>query len=186
MLAEAVTRSIFGRLHFRLCFAKPLFCTLLIVAWNATAAPRRTVSLNGRWTFQTNGAPASLWKPVSVPSNWETHEGTNFDGVGWYRRQLDHLQVPDGCRVLLHFQAAATEATVFWNGVRVGSHLGGWTPFRVDVTDLVARTNEIRVRLDEKVGHNTQGFLPIVQPHFGGLWQSVRLEIVPPVYFNDL
>ena len=88
--------------------------------------------------------------------------------------------------MLLHFQAAPTEATMFWNGGHVGSHLGGWTPFRFDVTSLIASTNEIRIRLEEKVGQNTQGFLPIVQPHFGGLWQRVRLEIAPPVYFDDL
>src|SRR5204863_7064425 len=45
---------------------------------------------------------------------------------------------------------------------------------------------EIMVRLDERVGHNTQGFLPIVQPHFGGLWQSVRLITVPENAVDDL
>ena len=156
------------------------------LAANGAAAPRRVIALDGSWDFQTNGAPARQWKSVEVPSNWETHEGTNFNGIGWYRLKPGPIDVPKNGRVLLHFQAAATEATVFWNGARVGSHLGGWTPFRFDVTGFIASTNEIRVRLDEKVGHNTQGFLPIVQPHFGGIWQSVRLEVVPPVYFDDL
>src|SRR5205085_1900741 len=44
----------------------------------------------------------------------------------------------------------------------------------------------IRVRLDEKVGHNTQGFLPIIQPHFGGLWQEVKLIELPDIYIDDL
>ena len=99
--------------------------------------------------------------------------------------------LPAGKRVLLHFQAAATEAEVWWDGERVGTHLGGWTPFRFDITDLVrkaaaGRPHELRVRLDEKLGHNTQGFLPIIAPHFGGLWQDVQLLVVPETYCDDL
>ncbi len=154
-------------------------------------APRTRIPLNGDWLFQTNGAPADQWKIVRVPSEWETHEGTNFNGIGWYRREIKSLAAPTGKRVLLHFQAAATEAEVWWNGKRLGSHLGGWTPFRFDVTEALrgapaGKPQRIRVRLDEKVGHNTQGFLPIIEPHFGGLWQPVELWIVPGIYIDDL
>ena len=90
----------------------------------------------------------------------------------------------------MQFQAAATEAEVWCDGQKLGTHLGGWTSFRFDITALLKRRSsgphEIRVRLDEKVGHNTQGFLPIIEPHFGGLWQGVSLLIVPDTYFDDL
>lgn len=152
--------------------------------------PRTSVSLDGPWLFQRDGAPANEWKTVTVPSSFQSHEGTNFHGVGWYRKALDPLQVPEGKRLLLHFQAAATEAEVWWNGERLGTHLGGWTPFRFDVTALARKSpsgsHEIRVRLDEKVGHNTQGFLPIIAPHFGGLWQGVSLVTVPVTHIDDL
>jgi len=63
------------------------------------------------------------------------------------------------------------------NGVELGRHLGGWTPFAVDATAALKFDggDVVEVELDEKVGHNTQGFLPIVQPHFGGIWQGVTL-----------
>lgn len=154
------------------------------------AGDRLVTSLNGPWEFQTNGAPADSWKTVTVPSDFESHEGTNFNGVGWYRLSWPAAPVPTGCRVLLEFEAAATEAEVWVNGQRLGSHLGGWTPFRFDITDVLAAhtqaSNRLQVRLDEKVGHNTQGFLPIIQPHFGGLWQGVSLRTVPGTYIDDL
>jgi hypothetical protein len=157
------------------------------------AAPReRTLlPLNGTWQFQRDGAKPDAWKSVAVPSSFESHEGSGFDGVGWYRRTLKVPEVPQGSRLLLHFQAAATEAEVWWDSHKLGSHLGGWTPFRFDVTEWAAqpgrgRTAEIRMRLDEKVGHNTQGFLPIVAPHFGGLWQDVRCIVVPATWIDDL
>ncbi len=152
---------------------------------------RSIVSLDGSWQFQTNGAPGQSWKTVQLPASFESHEGTNFNGVGWYKKILPSVALPPDHRLLLHFDAAATEAGVWWNGHQAGHHLGGWTPFRIDVTPWVQQsaaggTNEIVVRLDEKVGHNTQGFLPIVEPHFGGIWQSVHLLTVPETHLDDL
>jgi hypothetical protein len=169
-------------------------CVLLLCLPAGAEPPpspaRQTISLNGQWLFQTNGAPAAQWKTVTVPSYWESHEGTNFEGIGWYRRAVAPLPLPPGRRALLHFQAAATAAEVWWNGQRLGAHLGGWTPFRFEVAPRGqangGSTNEILVRLDEKVGHSTQGFLPVLQPHFGGLWQDARLLVVPDTYIDDL
>jgi len=148
-------------------------------------------SLNGPWQFQREGAAADDWKTVQVPSSFEMHEGTDFDGVGVYRKTIEPIALPEGKRALLHFQGAATRADVWFDGHKLGSHLGAWTPFRFDVTEHVrhaarAGRHEIRVRVDEKVGHNTQGFLPIVCPHFGGLWQDVELLIVPRTWMDDL
>lgn len=153
--------------------------------------PREEISLNGTWFFRRDDATADSWKRVTVPSSFESHEGVEFDGVGWYRKEVPPLTVPPTRRVLLHFEAAATQADVWWNGEKLGSHLGAWTPFRLDVTAHIrkaspGRNHEIRVRLDEKVGHNTQGFLPVIAPHFGGIWQEVKLLIVPDLFVDDL
>ena len=125
-----------------------------------------------------------------MPCSFEEHEGVEFDGVGIYRKRLAPLELPDAARVILHFQAVATECEVLLDGKRVGTHLGGWTPFRIDITDQVRSGNsdqphELVVRVDEKVGHNSQGFLPIVAPHFGGMWQDVQLLIVPGCWIDD-
>lgn len=181
-------------------------CFLALCTWvaaSSTGAPavsdeaveepcyRRFIRLDGAWEFRAEGSPRDAWKIVTVPSSFEEHEGPRFDGVGWYRRRIESIEAPQGFRVLLHFQASATETEVWWNGRRVGSHLGGWTPFRFDVTeairsDLPGQSHELVVRVDEKVGHFTQGFLPVIAPHFGGLWQSVGLWMVPETYLDDL
>ncbi|MCA9058927.1 MAG: hypothetical protein KDA85_10515 [Planctomycetaceae bacterium] len=146
----------------------------------------RPVSLlTGTWQFRANEETA--WKDIELPASFEAHEGEEFDGIGWYRRTLP-LNRPDADhRLLLRFHGAATEAQVFCNGQRVGDHLGGWTPFECDLTTVLANgDNEILVRVDEKVGHNSQGFLPVFAPHFGGLWQDVELLTVPDVRLDDL
>jgi len=155
-----------------------------------TKSSRQQIPLDGDWLFQRNGALADQWQTVRVPSSFQSHEGIEWHGIGWYRKELTSFSVPSGKRVLLQFQAAATEAEVWCDGQKLGTHLGGWTPFRFDITASLKKKpgapHEIRVRLDEKVGHNTQGFLPIIEPHFGGLWQGVSLLVVPQTYLDDL
>ena len=98
---------------------------------------RQTISLGGDWLFQRDGVKPDAWKTVALPASFEQHEGIEFNGIGWYRKSIAPFTLPAGKRVLLHFQAAATEAEVWWNGEKVGTHLGGWTPFRFDITEQV-------------------------------------------------
>ncbi|MFO0814412.1 MAG: glycoside hydrolase family 2 TIM barrel-domain containing protein [Gemmatales bacterium] len=161
-----------------------LLLTTVVSAQEVT--PRKTTSLNGEWTFHRDGSGET--KTVTLPTHWETHEGLKFDGIGWYEKTIELPELPKGRRLLLHFDAVATHATVYWNDKELGEHLGAWTPFRFDVTDHMKKAGKhiIKVRVDEKVGHNTQGFLPIIAPHFGGIWQGVRLIEVPETYIDDL
>jgi len=160
----------------------------------AAAGPnpyREVRSLNGTWFFRRDAVSPASWATVTVPSSFQSHEGDAFHGIGWYKKTVAPVPVPENRRILVRFEAAATLADVWWNNFKVGSHLGAWTPFRCDVTDetrraVPCRPHELRVRLDEKVGHDTQGFLPVIAPHFGGLWQDVQLEVVPETYLDDL
>ncbi len=150
-------------------------------------AERVVRSLNDEWEFQCEGTDD--WKTVTVPNSFEEHEGVEFDGVGIYKRTIPPLQLPENARAILHFQAVATLAEVWFDGQRLGEHLGGWTPFWFDVTELVRASSDkphvIRVRVDEKVGHNSQGFLPVFAPHFGGIWQDVKLLTVTSSWIDE-
>jgi hypothetical protein len=154
------------------------------------ASDRREIRLENGWTFRRDGTPDNHWKPIAVPATMQEHEGNDFHGVGIYRIQTPKLKLHAGERLLLQFDAVSTQATVRWDGHNVADHLGGWTPFEADVTPSVhpgdeGAAHEIEVRVDERVGHNTQGFLPIIEPHFGGIWQSVKLVVVPETSIDE-
>jgi Glycosyl hydrolases family 2, sugar binding domain/Glycosyl hydrolases family 2, TIM barrel domain len=171
-------------------FALAVLAAFAFCSATLAADPMRTErSIDGPWEFRRDDRKE--WKPITVPSAMQSHEGNDWHGIGRYRKQLGPVSVPEGQRMLVHVTAAATFTEVFWNGTKVGEHLGGWTPFRVEVTDMVRKAepnaeHELTIKVDERVGHNTQGFLPIVQPHFGGLWQSVKLITLPADYIDDL
>ncbi len=170
------------RLQILLCW---LSGWLLVSALGAQT--RTEMPLDGDWQLQVAGE--SHWRPVTVPGTFEDQVDVDFDGVAIYRKSFPAWQLQDDQRFLVHFDAAATLTRVWFNGLEVGGHQGGWTSFRLDVTDA-ARSRadgpwELRVQVDESVGHNTQGFLPVIAPHFGGLWQSVRLLAVPGNWIDE-
>lgn len=167
--------------------------------------PERWASLNGQWDFcfdpDGTGTARALMAPgaagydrtITVPYPWESAlsgvQVTDYRGVAWYRRSFTvPPSWPPGQRVYLCFGAVDWLARVWVNGTEVGAHEGGYTPFRLDVTDALApgeNTIVVRVRDD------TDPHLPVgKQVHWytttSGIWQPVWLESVPPTHVTDL
>lgn len=135
------------------------------------------------------------WTPIHVGDSWEPTLGYDFDGKATYRIELPSLpstspprsnptSPQDAARVLLEFQGVATLASLWVQEQKISEHVGAWTPWVIDITDWYRPGLEIQVQVDEAVGHNTQGFLPIFLPHFGGIWQTVTLHQVPASYID--
>src|SRR5690606_32513813 len=145
-------------------------------------AAQQRLRLDGDWEIAAESKPgerpAQGWAATVVPGSFERHFGPDFDGVAWYRLRLRRPAGTEGARFRLLFHGAATHALVMADGQALGEHLGAWTPWHVDLLDALADGEAlIELRVDERVGHNTQGFLPVIQPHFGGLWRAVELCI---------
>ncbi|HBG28093.1 MAG: hypothetical protein A2Y10_16890 [Planctomycetes bacterium GWF2_41_51] len=148
------------------------------------AGIRETFSLAGKWKLMTEN-PIRMYN-VNVPGVWQNQgPGMAFHGVGAYQKTFDFPSVPQGKRLWLHFENVATKADVFLNGQNLGSHLGAWTPFEFDITEIVQNSNSLQVRVDEKLGHFTAGFLPVVAGSFGGIWGDVWIEARPESFLKD-
>ena len=178
------------RPHRELAISLASLALISIFASQSLGFDRREIRLDNGWLFRRDGSPDNRWKPVAVPSTMQEHEGSDFHGVGIYRIQTPKIKLQPGERLLLQFDAVATQATVRWDGRTVAEHFGAWTPFEADVTRWIdvgdqSSDHQIEVRVDERVGHNTQGFLPIIEPHFGGIWQGVRLLVVPQTSIDE-
>jgi len=118
------------------------------------------------------------WRPITVPCAWEQVLGIDYNYAAWYRRSF---QFPEGwlCgdrRMWLEFDAVSCAAGVWLNGVWLGGHVGDYSRWRIEMTRAVhPGSNELLVYVDELPGHVTQGFLCIIMPHHGGIWQDVRM-----------
>ena len=160
------------------------------------------MNLNGLWDYAILPLNATFEKAdgqILVPYCIES----SLSGVGktvgssqhlWYRRNFSVPKAWKGKRVLLHFGAVDWQADVWVNGVKAGSHTGGYTPFSLDITDaLQAGDNSLTVRVWD--GTDT-GFQPrgkqvrkpsgIWYTSVTGIWQTVWLEPVPQQHIADL
>jgi len=163
---------------------------IFTLALAVTSPFRADLPLDGPW-LATADDPfdvAAQWRQIEVPGTAQEVFGAGFEGVTAWRKVF---LLPDDFRaerILVHFDAVATEAHVFLNDELAGTHVGLWTPFRVDVTDQVVRggRNVLLVVVDTNAGHDTEGFLPTIQARFSGIWQPVRLMGVAATSINDL
>ena len=112
-----------------------------------------------------------------------------YQMVSGYRR---HLLIPkdwQGKQILLTFEGAAHDSTVFCNGKKVGEHHCGYTAFTVDLTDnvLYGQDNLLCIRLDSRENLNVPPFGYVIDyMTYGGIYRDVRLEVKEKVSLSDI
>ena len=105
---------------------------------------------------------------------------TVYQMVCGYRKRFHAPEDWRGKRLLLRFDGAAHEATVFCNGAQVGHHACGYTAFTVDITDHIVfgAENTVDVRLDTRESLNIPPFGFVIDYLcYGGLYREVTLEV---------
>lgn len=121
----------------------------------------------------------------------------DFHPVVWYRTVFHAPPLEEGGRLLLHFGAVDYHATVWVNGVLVGRHSGGHTPFSFELTGVLteagAQTIVVRAEdqpTDVSQPRGKQDWMPdphdIFYDRTTGIWQPVWLEPVGPNHVATL
>jgi len=153
--------------------------------------------LRQKWFALDDSAPADWEIPrdyeigagvaMPVPSCWNLFkpEWMFFEGAGWYARRFDWTPAKSGERLVLDIGAANYAAFVFLNGRFLASHLGGSTPFSVELTqaarpgaNILQIMVENRRRSDRAPMHHFDWF------NYGGLYREVSLLRLPPVFIK--
>lgn len=149
-------------------------------------------SLNGEWDFdfgEQDIKNLSLKRRINVPFSYQYEaSGINkkeMHDIVWYRRTFVISEENRFRHALLCFNAADHETDVWINGNHVKTHIGGFTPFHVDITKyLIDGENEIAVRCKDtfettfprgKQSWTGEQFTCFYYPN-SGIWQSVWIE----------
>ena len=89
-------------------------------------------------------------------------------------------------RVLLYFGAVNYDCRVWVNGKEAGHHVGGFTPFNFDVTEMLKEgENTVIVKVDNKRHAEDVPTLIFDWWNYGGITRDVKLVKVTPVYIED-
>ena len=83
-----------------------------------------------------------LWTKVSLPHCVNAKDAVDpdvnyYQGPAWYRTQLDVKNPYQNGRTLLHFEGAGQKTEVYVYTTKVGTHVGGYDEFSIDITDAV-------------------------------------------------
>lgn len=123
---------------------------------------------------------------LDVPGDWNTQDPRLFfyRGLVWYRCGFEHARRP-GRRTFLYFGAANYRAGVTLNGRRIGEHVGGFTPWNVEVTEwLRDGENELVVAVDAETGPDDVPTQLTDWLDYGGLTRDVLLVDVPETFLR--
>ncbi len=127
---------------------------------------------------------------MALPAAWNDAAGelTYYEGPVYFRRLLDAAPRA-AMRQFLHFEAVNYAATVWLNGVEIARHEGGFTPFEVEITDMLARAgagpHSLVVRADSRHGAQSVPGLDFDWKNRGGITRSVWLVAVPETHIRD-
>lgn len=145
---------------------------------------RQVIVFNENWTFTKPGnAPI----PVRLPHTWNAQDGQDggndyWRGTAVYEKEFFR---PDWFgEIVLEFAGAAMSADVFVNGAQLAHHDGGYSTFRVNITDaLVPGNNKVTVSVDnsenDRVYPQKADFT-----FYGGLYRDVQLLLLSPEHFE--
>ena len=160
-------------------------------------------NLNGLWEYaitQTGADKPSVYDgQILVPFVIESSLSGVQKSLGkekelWYSRKFSLPSGWKGKNILLHFGAVDWKTDVWVNGVKIGEHTGGFTPFCFDITSALKKGNNV---LDVKVwdptddgtqprGKQVKAPRTIWYTPVSGIWQTVWLEPVGERYITSL
>lgn len=169
--------------------------------------PDGHITLNGEWDFRLDPDDQGIsdcwykpqsdleWSRITVPGTWQAQGyGIKYHGAAWYRRALPAPENWADKNKWIMFNGAATLATVWLNGEKIGEHTGNWAPFTLSLADhwSAGGENVLVVRVEELPYHFSAGFSREIgrmagsDSHFGGLWQDVTIFGTGALMIDDL
>ena len=124
---------------------------------------------------------------MQIPSDWNTKDERLFfyEGTVWFKRSFQAVPMEE-CRTLLYFGAVNYDCRVWVNGQEAGHHVGGFTPFNFDISDLLKEgENTVIVKVDNKRHPEDVPTQIFDWWNYGGITRDVKLVKVTPVYLED-
>ena len=151
------------------------------------------MELKDNWMFvkeaeNAEDAASKEGTAISLPHTWNAVDGQDggndyYRGTCWYVTKFQKPEFEAGNQVYVEFLGASVIADVYLNGEEVAHHEGGYSTFRVNLTDKLQEENVLAVALNNADNN-------YVYPQkadftfYGGLYRMVNLIVVPESHFE--
>ena len=156
---------------------------------------RQIVNLNRKWAFSMDASsvPAAMPQPayfVNLPHSFNAIDGQ--DGAGdfhrglcWYIKSLSFEDLPEGEKLFIEIRGANSSADLYVAGKHMAHHDGGYSTWRVDVTDVISRSSDTLIAIGVDNSANDRVYPQMADfTFYGGLYRDVNLIGVPASHFD--
>jgi len=154
---------------------------------------RTILNINKGWLFEKGMAQApdrmmEAGERIDLPHTWNAEDGQDggndyFRGACCYSREIHRSELPEGKRIYLEIRGANSSADVYLNGRHLARHDGGYSTWRVELTEALKEENCLAIVVDnaanEHVYPQTADFT-----FYGGLYRDVNLIAVEETHFD--
>ncbi len=151
---------------------------------------RNILNLNENWLFCKDTADISVreGEQISLPHTWNATDGQDggndyFRGACLYVKTLKKAELPEADRHYLEFRGANSSADVYVGGEKLAHHDGGYSTWRVDITDKLADETDIAVVVDNSPNETVYPQMADFT-FYGGLYRGVNLISVNNTHFD--
>ena len=147
--------------------------------------------------FFSNDKPKNPWDLVEydfdkspemeIPSDWNTKDNKLFlyEGTIWFKKSFNYTINPQK-KLILYFGAVNYESIIYINGILIGKHIGGFTPFNFDITTKLKNgENFIILKIDNKRKKENIPSLMFDWWNYGGITRDVYLIETDNIYIQN-
>ena len=154
---------------------------------------RNILNLNTAWAFRKDCAQApeaisADWEIVNVPHSWNAVDGQDggadyFRGKCCYAKELVKAELPAADKYYLEINGANSSADVFVDGKLLAHHDGGYSTWRVDLTEGLQEKSLVAIIVDNAANETVYPQMADFT-FYGGLYRNVNLVCVSNVHFD--
>jgi len=151
---------------------------------------RKILNLNENWLFKKDTADVTArdGEVVNLPHSWNAIDGQDggndyFRGACLYVKTLDRAELPEADRYYLEIRGANSSADVYVGGEKAAHHDGGYSTWRVDLTDKLQDKTDIAVVVDNSPNEEVYPQMADFT-FYGGLYRDVNLICVNNAHFD--
>ena len=154
---------------------------------------RNIVNLNAKWAFskEATAVPSEIdkkWNFVNLPHSWNAIDGQDgdsdyFRGTAYSAKKIVKTDIPQAQKHFLEIRGANSSADVYVNGKHYAHHDGGYSTWRVDITDSLNADALVVIAVDN--APNDRVYPQVADfTFYGGLYRDVNLICVPESHFE--
>ena len=152
---------------------------------------RNIINLNGSWDFYKNTSDPAVSEggvKLDLPHTWNAEDGYDggndyFRGSCIYKKTIVRSDLPEAGKYFLEIRGANSSAEVFVDGVSLCHHDGGYSTWRVDLTDALKEESELAILVDNSANGTVYPQMADFT-FYGGLYRDVYLIAVPETHFD--